>query len=116
MLWVFGNPRLGGSRAASHAHVTSLEAGHCDLRGTIPPLDQLTALRHLVLQSNGLTGTMPFRRCTSLIQLAMGYNRLHGSLPDLTGLTALQSVSFVGNGDLEGNLQTAWASCSSCSY
>jgi uncharacterized repeat protein (TIGR01451 family) len=76
-----------------------------DLGGTIPDLSALTALEELDLSYNRLlNGSIPdLSNLTHLRRINLWRNQLTGSIPDLSNLTALESV-LLGENQLSGNL------------
>ena len=95
------NNNLNGTMPASLGNLTRLRhlsLNQNQLSGTIPDLGSLTSLRHLYLYDNQLSGTIPnLDSLTSLRQLYLNQNQLSGTIPDLGSLTRLTHLSLYNN-------------------
>ncbi|KAL7487586.1 hypothetical protein ACHAW6_013176 [Cyclotella cf. meneghiniana] len=85
-----------------------LDLGNNMLHGSLANYRQLTYLRHLYLNSNNITGTIPQGMVSGLIHLktlAIGNNQLSGTIPVklFDDLISLERLNLEGN-RLTGNL------------
>ncbi len=87
----------------SNGHVTIIERGSKNLKGTIPDLRDLTSLYYLYLNNNQLSGTIhELGNLTNLYRLSLADNLLTGTVPDLSALANLQHL-YLNNNQLSGS-------------
>ena len=78
---------------------------HSKISGTIPNLDKLVNLTHLLLQQNKLSGTIPdLDKLVNLKELNLFYNNLSGGIPDLDKLVNLNKLTLSWNDNLGGGI------------
>ncbi|KAL4355269.1 hypothetical protein GQ457_06G026350 [Hibiscus cannabinus] len=85
--------------------VTRIQIGHQNLQGTLPSdLQNLTALEHLELQWNNISGPVPSLSGLSSLLVVMLSNNLFTSFPAdfFSGLSSLQSL------EIDNNPFSAW--------
>lgn len=90
---------------SSDKRVTRIQIGRRNLKGTLPAnLNNLTALQHLELQFNEISGTLPSLSGLEALQVLILSNNNFTSIPVdfFDGLTSLQSV------DLDNNPFAGW--------
>ncbi len=88
----------------SGGRVIHLFPKNSQLTGTIPDLSALTALTHIQIENNELSGTLTASHFpTSLIDLTLSNNQLTGTVPDLSALTALQYL-WLHENELSGTI------------
>ena len=88
----------------SGGRVIHLFPKNSQLTGTIPDLSALTALTHIQIENNELSGTLTASHFpTSLIDLTLSNNQLTGTIPDLSALTALEYL-WLHQNQLSGTL------------
>ncbi|KAK7835837.1 receptor-like protein 15, partial [Quercus suber] len=78
----------------------TINLSHNLLSGLLPSCLNLQDVRHLLLEGNKLTGSLPkaILNSSSLVTLDIGDNRFTGSIPDeIVGLSNLRLLSLSGN-------------------
>ncbi len=97
--------KLTGSIPTLPTSLVEFQVEGSGLSGAIPDLNGATALRHLRLSNNGLTGGVPTtsRLPSGLESLDLQGNDLAGMIPNLSGMTSLKQVDLSYN-DLAGSL------------